>query len=334
MQEGDPMNLSVCCNAVISIQKLYLALFLIVIAGWPFSAHAGFQFCNRSDMPIQTAIGYNNGTTWLTEGWWEIWPGDCKTPLSGDITQKYYYVYAETYHNDFFVWEGDTPGCVSDAAFTMAFNQCDPSTKKFRKVDTGDEVSANFEYGFSCSSCELPQFRYDSASKKITAFHVVDTVVEGSRVYIPIYGTFVLALDSSANVIRVGARLDLDMTYVQRQFGSIARSAFNQDDDCGDNFSVNSVALRPNGTAAEMTANATYEKWYCTYADLPQVKCEDTWIEGLGIKTKGIPDCTTWMDTVQTSKNKLFQQSGSLRVGFETHACLAMRRESSMTEAA
>jgi uncharacterized membrane protein len=293
-----------------------VVLISICVGVFPSFAHADFKLCNRSEMPIYTAIKYNNGTMWITEGWWRLWPGDCKTPLRGNIDQKYYYVYANS-SDDFFVWKGDSYGCVRDEPFTMNAHQCEPnSTKQFRTVDTGDAVLSDYEYSFTCSDCKLPQYRYDSSSKRITAYHVVDELIENTRVYVPIHGTFDLRLDNNANLIRVSARLDLDMAYVQRQFGSIASSAFNQEDDCGDNFSVNSVSLRPSGTSAEMGANATYAKWYCTYADLPQIKCEDTWIESdvLGFKTKGVPDCTTWVDTVQTSKNKLFQQSGSLTV--------------------
>ena len=34
------------------------------------------------------------------------------------------------------------------------------------------------------------------------------------------------------------------------------------------------------------------------------------------------------------TRNRQYASAPALRVGFETHACLAMRRESSMTEAA
>ena len=51
----------------------------------------------------------------------------------------------------------------------------------------------------------------------------------------------------------------------------------------------------------------------------------------LTICVAGLSGCSDWLDGFETPGTV---REATLRVGFETHACLAMRRESSMTEAA
>jgi hypothetical protein len=58
------------------------------------------------------------------------------------------------------------------------------------------------------------------------------------------------------------------------------------------------------------------------------------------LHTYGCRECGVWVTEGSTPRDQpegtFIVRRGpfSLRVGFETHACLAMRRESSMTEAA
>ncbi|MDJ0630069.1 MAG: DUF1036 domain-containing protein [Rhodobacter sp.] len=55
------------------------------------AAQADLRFCNETDADISIAIGYKDGEAWTSEGWWNAAPGDCSTPVSGDLTKRYYY---------------------------------------------------------------------------------------------------------------------------------------------------------------------------------------------------------------------------------------------------
>jgi len=71
---------------------LLAAVGLALTAG---GAMAGFKICNHSDGKVSVAIGYKGGDYgWTSEGWWTIEPGDCKAIMNGDLTNRYYYLYA------------------------------------------------------------------------------------------------------------------------------------------------------------------------------------------------------------------------------------------------
>jgi uncharacterized membrane protein len=67
--------------------------------------------------------------------------GDCKTPIGGNLANKYYYVYAES---DEHTWTGSHSLCLNPQhKFTLydADKSCDYSWEKFFRVDTGDAES-------------------------------------------------------------------------------------------------------------------------------------------------------------------------------------------------
>jgi hypothetical protein len=106
-----------------------------------------------------------------------------------------------------------------------------------------------------------------------------------------------------------------DLEQLQKQITGLVSAAANRSLECGDNVTMGLSRLAPDGHGGVLfQTSGTYEKWYCTYATLPQFKCTDTWIVVGPVKTKGIPNCSSWMETVRTSNNKILQQSGSLAV--------------------
>jgi uncharacterized membrane protein len=126
-----------------------VAIFLSLVSLAP-SAWAGFRVCNQSDEKVSVAIGYNNRDFgWVSEGWWDITPGECVTLLRGDLNQRYYYIYAESENRQ---WSGEkfeNGGyfCISSSRFTLRnadFEDGDTidcesggqKTKHFRKIDT------------------------------------------------------------------------------------------------------------------------------------------------------------------------------------------------------
>jgi uncharacterized membrane protein len=59
------------------------------------TAEAGFRVCNRSSQRIDVAFGYPHSQFgWTAEGWWTIQPGNCRTVMKGNLTNRFYYLFA------------------------------------------------------------------------------------------------------------------------------------------------------------------------------------------------------------------------------------------------
>jgi uncharacterized membrane protein len=124
-----------------------VALF-IVAAARPAPAMAAFKLCNTSGEKVSVAIAYHDkeSDNWVSRGWWNIADGECKTPLPGDLKNKYYYIYGDGEKN---TWTGSHTFCVDNKnAFTL--NQADTTSdydyEKFFEVDTGD--ASGYTYTF------------------------------------------------------------------------------------------------------------------------------------------------------------------------------------------
>jgi uncharacterized membrane protein len=74
------------------------AAVLVLTAGLTMTAagssFAGFKVCNKSTEKANVSVGYNHRDFgWTSEGWWTIAVDDCHTILTGDLDQRYYYIY-------------------------------------------------------------------------------------------------------------------------------------------------------------------------------------------------------------------------------------------------
>jgi uncharacterized membrane protein len=103
-------------------------------------ARADFEVCNESGEHISVAIAYydEGNDSMVSEGWWNMDSGDCKTPVEGNLQDKYYYVYAES---DEHTWTGSHEFCLNpEHRFTLydVDTRCDYAWTKFFQVDTGD----------------------------------------------------------------------------------------------------------------------------------------------------------------------------------------------------
>lgn len=136
--------------------KLYLLGFALTILSsfiFPRSASADLRICNGRSLreDVVVAVAYRDTSSsdrrgsgsWISEGWWEIpdFPvGTCVTPISGDLTNRYYYYY---------VTNGLTPDdtydfCVIPSEnFTLieADSQCpnEGDWRGFAEIDTEGE---------------------------------------------------------------------------------------------------------------------------------------------------------------------------------------------------
>lgn len=112
---------------------------------------SAFQICNLTSSTVGVAIGYRDGETLVTEGWWTLSPqrGDspsCVSPaaLAEPLQERYYYVYAVDYTLGG-EWAGDTFMCTSDREFTIrGIEDCVArgyDRTGFVEIDTGDRPS-------------------------------------------------------------------------------------------------------------------------------------------------------------------------------------------------
>lgn len=104
---------------------------------------AGLEVCNNAGQNLSLAIGYSNGGEWISEGWWNIPAGDCKTPVTGELKKRYYYYRANAGGTAFA--SGKYSFCTTSQAFTIrGDSNCAArgyETQGFRKLDTGDTAT-------------------------------------------------------------------------------------------------------------------------------------------------------------------------------------------------
>lgn len=108
----------------------------------PLPALADFRLCNATPARIGVAVGYKDGDTWVSEGWWNLQPQSCETLMRGPLGARFYYVYAVDYDQGG-EWAGKAFMCTRDKEFTIRGLQ-DCLARGFNRtgffeVDTGEQ---------------------------------------------------------------------------------------------------------------------------------------------------------------------------------------------------
>ena len=108
----------------------------------PGSARADLRLCNAAMSRVSVSIGYTDGQTWVTEGWWNLKSNACETLLRGPLAAEYYYVYAMDERGG--EWKGKAFMCTSDREFKIEGRQdCfvrGYERTGFFEVDTGKDA--------------------------------------------------------------------------------------------------------------------------------------------------------------------------------------------------
>jgi uncharacterized membrane protein len=89
-----------------------------LVLGWPGSARADLRMCNLTESRVGVSLGYRDSTGWVTEGWWNIAPRGCEILLKGDLSARFYYVYAIDYDRGG-DWSGRSFMCTREREFTI-----------------------------------------------------------------------------------------------------------------------------------------------------------------------------------------------------------------------
>ena len=112
-------------NLSLSLPGVMLGLALFLPAFFsPTLARADFRVCNDTQSLIGVSLGFNVEGNWSTEGWWQI-PGEtCASLLEGELSSKFYYIYAEDADRGG-QWRGDVYMCIADEEFKIeGTNDC------------------------------------------------------------------------------------------------------------------------------------------------------------------------------------------------------------------
>lgn len=106
------------------------------------SAQADLRLCNMTTSRVGVAIGYRMKDAWRSEGWWNVKPNGCETLVNGNLSSRYYYIYAQDYDRGG-EWSGTSVLCTQDRQFTIdGVEDCLArgfDRMKFFEVDTGEQ---------------------------------------------------------------------------------------------------------------------------------------------------------------------------------------------------
>lgn len=120
-------------------------------------AAAQYDFCNKTSYALSAAVGYVDGQSLVTRGWWRLRAGECKRVLSEKIEPGRYFVYAEAipgHRGELKTWSGSTPLCVqNDSLFTLRDqNVCTDAPRRqreFQPIDVTGEGNGTWTTEFT-----------------------------------------------------------------------------------------------------------------------------------------------------------------------------------------
>ena len=131
-------------------RPLFLALVLLPVM--PSYARAALVFCNRTQIPLEAALGHrehgegDEGDKWVSEGWWRIEPGQCSRVFGQPLKERFYFYHATALSpaapgKKPFVWQGKYQFCTDAKAFRIEGDgDCEGRgyrAKGFQQIDLG-----------------------------------------------------------------------------------------------------------------------------------------------------------------------------------------------------
>jgi uncharacterized membrane protein len=128
--------------------RLYVATAMLGLACWtPLPAQAALLFCNHTQSPVEAAVGYREQEDWISEGWWQIQPGQCARVYGKPLVQRFYFYYAHVLAPPSkdgkapLTWAGKYAFCVDTKAFRAEGDtDCESrgyQEKGFSEIDIG-----------------------------------------------------------------------------------------------------------------------------------------------------------------------------------------------------
>ncbi len=122
------------------LTRFVMAAGLVGVAG---AAQAGLEICNDTGDKQSISIGYKGDDDWTSEGWWNVEPGECVQPVSGDLKKRYYYLRAEVDGGEF--EGGNYYFCTTPTEYTIVGDtECESrgyDREDFVEIDTGETAT-------------------------------------------------------------------------------------------------------------------------------------------------------------------------------------------------
>ncbi|MEQ9519377.1 MAG: DUF1036 domain-containing protein [Parvibaculum sp.] len=116
-------------------------------------AKSGLSFCNMSDFLVWGAVGYERAGNFVSSGWIRIEPQRCEKAIKGELTQQYYYAYAEAVdavglvarrRGQDLIWSGNHTFCTKGTRFEIEGREACAERgfdeTGFKQIDTGDAL--------------------------------------------------------------------------------------------------------------------------------------------------------------------------------------------------
>ena len=107
-------------------------------------ARADFRICNDTKSLVGAALGYRQEGKWISEGWFQIPAETCNALIEGDLSSRFYYIYAEDADRGG-QWRGEVFMCTNNREFKI--EGVDDCFKRghvrtgFFEIDTGNRGS-------------------------------------------------------------------------------------------------------------------------------------------------------------------------------------------------
>lgn len=95
------------------------------VAAAPAPARAAMLFCNQTRSVIEAALGHRLEGGWMSEGWWQIQPGQCARVYNKPLNQRFYFYYARALTikakdgDGVLTWSGKYNFCIDNKAFRI-----------------------------------------------------------------------------------------------------------------------------------------------------------------------------------------------------------------------
>ena len=108
-------------GTTLHITRLGMTLIGAMLASLAFfatPAYADLRVCNESSNLVSVALGYRAERGWMSEGWWQTPPGDCRVLYQGDLERRFYYLFAVDDIGGG-AWDGSVFMCTRDETFTI-----------------------------------------------------------------------------------------------------------------------------------------------------------------------------------------------------------------------
>ena len=115
----------------------------------------GFFYCNKTGEDVWSAIGFpGDGDSYVSQGWWQLRPGQCVKVIKGELMHDHYYVFGVVGGGEDaperILAGGDKELCVNDVIFNTTDDATcadqDLNAAMFKRVEIGTSPAATYDF--------------------------------------------------------------------------------------------------------------------------------------------------------------------------------------------